>query len=401
MSHLDRLRELVYTSPSGREFRPLWDSLERSASKKAAVHEIPQSDLADVQDLGSNATRWPMSLYFIGPDYDTTADKFFDALGERGRGKLKHPRWGDLDVLPLSRVQTEDLVGDLRAARFQVEFIHAPDLSLVAATNTAAAIQGAADDAAAQAAGAGDQLTASNASDLAKMKDKVVKRVKATARKLKTLSNSVDETREAIEAQSRAIERGIDTLVNLPLELAQDVLALARLPARLTLSVKDKADAYSALITDAVTSITGLTISPAVAAVIDLVSLIIAMCEAVTEGALATRGDAVKAHDTLVSASDQVQGAIDYLAGRGYIPDPVLLAMLADLRARAASYLLASAYTLPAERTITLEAAATPLELAHLLLGDSSRADELIGVNGWVSDMVLVVPAGTEVRYYG
>lgn len=401
MSHLDRLRELVYVSPSGIEFRPLWDTLERSSSKMAAIHEIPQSDLADVQDLGSNATRWPMSLYFIGPDYDTTADRFFDALGERGRGKLKHPRWGDLDVLPLSRVQTEDLVGDLRAARFQVEFVHAPDLSLVAATNTSAAIQAAADDAATQAAGAGEQLQASNASELAKIKDKVVKRVKATARKLKTLANSVDETRESIEAHARAIERGIDTLVNLPLELSQDVLALARLPARLTLSVKDKADAYSALITDAVVSITGLTVGPAVAAVIDLVSLIIAMCEAVTEGALATRGDAVKAHDTVVAAADQVQSAIDYLSGQGYIPDPVLLGMLADLRARAASYLLASAYTLPAERTVVLSAASTPLEQAYRLLGDESRADELIEVNGWVGDMILVLPAGTEVRYYG
>lgn len=401
MSHLDRLRELVYVSPSGVEFRPLWDGLERSSSKKAAVHEIPQSDVADVQDLGNNAERWPMSLYFIGADYDTQADKFYNALRERGRAVLKHPRWGDLDVLPLTISQTENMVDDLRAARFSVEFVHAPDLSLIATTNTAAAIQSAADDASDAAAdSASTQLTAHNATELAKLKDKIVKRVQATAKKLKVVAAKVDETRQSVEAQSRAIERSIDSLVNTPLVMAQNIISLARTPAQLSTSIKDKAAAYSDLIIDAVENITGLTLSPAVSAVVDMIALVIALCESVTAGTLSSRSEAVVAHDTLVDAIAQVEAAIDYLQVQGYVPDPVLLELLADLKARAAAYLLSAAYDLPAERTYVTESAMTPLELSYRLLGDEARADELITINGWGGDMILVVPAGAEVRYY-
>ncbi len=100
MSHFDRLSELLYTSPSGKEFRPLWDDLERSGGKKAAVHELVGLNVASVQDLGNSAKKYPLSLYFTGENYDLTADGFYKALEEKGRSVLSHPRWGNLTSSP-------------------------------------------------------------------------------------------------------------------------------------------------------------------------------------------------------------------------------------------------------------------------------------------------------------
>ena len=402
MSYLDRLREIKYTSPSGKTFVPLWDDFSRSGGKKTSVQEIPESNLAIVQDLGNQATRHPMALYFVGPNYDQTADAFFQALREAGPAKLAHPRYGNLDVLALTWSQAEDFVNDLAAARFQVEFIEAPAVSsLTSATNTAAAVAQAAEAAnAAASVASAAELTTQNAGQLAQLKSEVRRRVRAMNATLSNITNIADEIREEIETITRNIELGIDTLAQAPIALMESITSLARAPSRAIVRINDKLNGYSGLIAD---SFAALASSPPVAMAVQIATMIaqaFAAIESTSEGQLATRTDAITAHDGIVALIAQVELAIEQAQAQGYTADPDVLALLAELKARAAALLLNTAFALPTERRAIITKAATPIHLAARFLGDPELYAELSELNGWRASSLIIVPAGSEVIYY-
>jgi prophage DNA circulation protein len=401
VSFLETLRELKYTAPSGAVFTPLWDELERSRGKKVATHEIPQANFADVQDNGNEAQRFPMAFYYTGKDYQIPADKFFDALGERGPGVLAHPRWGDLRVLATSVSQTEGFVDNMGASFIKVEFVHAPEAeALVVSSSTDAAIQSAADAMSAAAAlEAGAQMVASDAAKAAKMKRTALANVKAAQAKLAAVASPLDETRRQIEALGDSIERGIDTLLAAPYSLAISSIQLVRYPARAALGVKAKVDGYAALIGSAIGYIVdAMAHGEAAAVALNLLGLGLATAEAVTVGDIVSRAEAIAARDAMNAAVLEAEAGIQAVEAYGYITDPVTLAALAELRTNASAYLLEKSYTLPTERIKTLEGDSTAINLAWELLGDPERMDEIIDLNGFGG--MIVIPRGTEVRYY-
>jgi len=112
---LSRLRAGRFTSPAGVESSFLFDDLTRSRDKRTSSHDIADSDITILQDLGSGMHVFNFSVYFVGPNCDTEADEFYNSLFERYTpdkpGKLNHPRWGDLPVIPFgSPAQTESYV---------------------------------------------------------------------------------------------------------------------------------------------------------------------------------------------------------------------------------------------------------------------------------------------------
>ncbi len=69
-----RLRDSVQlTSPDGNIFNPLWRKDSYSGNKKLGIFEYPKVDGTIIQDLGINGTRYPLTLYFEGPDHDIEA----------------------------------------------------------------------------------------------------------------------------------------------------------------------------------------------------------------------------------------------------------------------------------------------------------------------------------------
>jgi prophage DNA circulation protein len=125
MSYIDRLRTLKYTSPKGTSFNLQFDDLSRNGTRKIAVSESPDKDLPSIQDLGLAAEKYPVEVYISGADYDKEADRFFNALREKGVAELAHPRWGNMQVIPLSFSQVEKFVDGARRAVFTIEFVRA------------------------------------------------------------------------------------------------------------------------------------------------------------------------------------------------------------------------------------------------------------------------------------
>jgi prophage DNA circulation protein len=404
LTYLDRLRDLVYTSPSGATFRPSWSSVERSGGRKVSVTELPLREFPDVQDLGTSARKYPLTVYFDGSAYDETADAFARALAERGRASLSHPRWGDLSVICIAWSQTESFVDGMGRAAFTLDLVEAPEpQALTASTDTAAAIQAAADSAATTTTSetSAGQIVAKNAPTLAKIKANVLRGVRSIRTGIASIVGVVDSVRREIDEAATEIEATIDTLILDPLVLAQSVVGLARLPALAVAGTKAKVAGYSNIISDLASRFSKTESGPAAADALTLSSTLTALLESASTGDLSSRDDAVTTAELASAAYAQALAALmSAERDSGLYLDPALLQALAELEARGSRYLLTSAYSLPVGRTLVLEGERTPLDLAAELYGSPESLDRLIADNGLSGDALLVIPRGTEIRYY-
>ena len=123
---VNRLRAGSFISPSGIISDFKIDSLSRLGGKKASSHEILNKNEAIPQDQGNRSTVYPMDIYFTGSNGDQEADTFYNSMLEKytvdAPGILKHPRWGDIAVMPFEFQQVEQLVRAAGIFRITVEF---------------------------------------------------------------------------------------------------------------------------------------------------------------------------------------------------------------------------------------------------------------------------------------
>jgi len=100
----DRLKEtIVFNSPNGNSFEAKWRGDERSIQKRIGEFGFPGRSGSIVQDLGSKAARYPLTIYFDGADNDLNAARFFDAVyNEKGPWLVGHPIYGTIELQPVS-----------------------------------------------------------------------------------------------------------------------------------------------------------------------------------------------------------------------------------------------------------------------------------------------------------
>ena len=123
MAWNDRIREAGYTSPSGVRLTFEYENVQRSVGKKTTGFEFPDADGTFVQDLGHTGRKYPFRMFFWGDNYDLEVQAFEDALLERGVGRLDHPIYGSVDVVPFGEiVRRDDLTTAANQAVLQVTF---------------------------------------------------------------------------------------------------------------------------------------------------------------------------------------------------------------------------------------------------------------------------------------
>lgn len=398
MSYLDRLRSAEYIAPSGAAFTLYFDSLGRSGGKKAAVHEFPQQDAPFVQDLGLTAQKVPLTCYFTGDDYDQTADAFWAALGERGPGTLRHPRFGDLSVLATSYSQQEGFVEGMGRAEFTVDFVVVPEraafpASAVSLEATVAEVSEAA------AAATGEAIAAdfapTTARDKVEAQEAILASVEETASWGQEIVAASAELATAFDKAVRDLENQIDELMDDPSGLATAYIRVCRLPAAGTGSILAKVSGYAGLIESALAFIPEAEPAEAMKAMI-LSGLTTGMIDATLIGTIKSRQEAVLIADTL---TDTYRAA---LAGLESVDADVgVIEALADGSSGAARALLARSFTLATERRVVLATERTPLDLVAEFYGGIDRLDEFIETNGLGGDALFLIPAGREVVYYG
>jgi prophage DNA circulation protein len=405
MSYEDRLRAAKYRAPSGAIFELQFDEVERAGGKKAAVHEFPQQNTASVQDLGNVAEKFPMSVYFTGPDYDTQADAFWAALAERGAGSLQHPRFGDVSVLPLSWTQSESMVDELGRAEFKVEFLRVQTATVFPLTTQAAAgaVGSAVDDAVAKSdAVAAAGFDPASAADKAGVKANTLSWLDQYQKGFAAVLAVSEDVQTEANRVVRTVTSTIDDLLDDPAALFASLSNLAELPASIATSVVGKLDSYREQIVSIALMIPE-TYAQAVSATQALLSAFGWSAAASTVGEIETREEAVAAADAVADISDAVTVALEGIEAA--VPDfrgtPDGLAELVNAASTARASLLERAFSLRAEHWVTLATERTPLDLVAEFYGGSiDSLDEFIRTNALQGDEILLIPAGRAVVYY-
>ncbi len=405
MPYLDRLRLARYRSPSGVEFTFDFRDLSRASGKKAPVHELPQQNLPEVQDLGQAATHFAIEALFRGADYDQSADAFWDALAERGPATLLHPRWGDLAVLPVSFTQREGFVDGMRQATFEIDFVRTGAAPVPATAAQAESVIGSAVEDADAAITEDITVTPAGAADSAKVENRARSGITKFAAKIQAVIADAGTIKEEFDAKVRAFE----TAAFAPATLAEDMLDIMRSPAQAVTSILAKIRAYGGVIESLGEQLPAAGASPAEAAtaILQFLGLLAGLSESVLAGTLSTRKDAVEAAEL---TQDSVYAALEYIeqaeAASGYLSPEAILAAIKAIMAQTSALLLERSYSLAIEQRMVLDADRTPLDLVYELAAPESTEaletalDAFIEHNRLTGDELLLIPRGREVVFY-
>lgn len=406
---LDRLTELTWTSPEGNEFKPLWDSVSRQSGRKAPVTELPQEDNPIVQDLGNEAIRYPMDLYFSGAEYDTTADEFWDALGERGESTLSHPRWGDITVMVLSREQSEEFVSGVGMAKFKVEFVKVRDEGepVLDPFSIASDIAAVIDKTSTLVTTYGNRLlialTPAVFGQILNLRARITDSATVLRRSLSGLANAAGGLRNEFYSTLSLFDSATSTFSSNPTAFTSAVFRLCRGLARSSeSSVAVKTAAFRACL-DGFLAFTpdGSAVDAETVQAVRTAAFT-GLYESVVSGDIATRSDGVDSALDLLYARDAYFASVSAVdaTGAGIIPDNDTLQALRDNLSLALSVLYARASLQVVESIVRLDNEATPLDLCYKLYGSLDNLETFIAQNTLSGTEFLLLPIGREIRYY-
>ena len=251
MSWEDRITEAVYTSPSGKVFTGIYEDVSKKMAKKTTPFDFPDVDGTFVQDQGKKGRRYPMRWIFSGEDYDKTADRFDDAIEEKGPGVLQHPLYGTFDVVPFGEIsRVDNLVSAANQAVYDITFYETIKIifpvSELSAANAMGLGFGEFTDAA--ASGFDNALSIISANEITGF----IASAKAGLRKIKKTMAKIAATTASIERAfndvADLLDETITTLVGGPLLIAFQMMALIRLPSQTIASIQAKLEAYGDLL---------------------------------------------------------------------------------------------------------------------------------------------------------
>jgi len=399
MAYFDRLKQMKYTAPSGQEFILDFNELSRTLSKKYALNEYTQINTADLQDLGNAANRYPVSCYIHGADYDRQADSFAAALSERGAGTLEHPRWGTIQVLPISVNQNETFVEGAGKATFEIEFIkYVPPKEQFKQQKLIADQQSAAAAALVDSTIVDKTLSAGAVKVLAARTRNLVSQ---TTTFTDSIVNFADDINSEIEATANKILRGANNLASAPLELARVMLDLYRLPLQISASAENMVNGYKKLVDDIKNGFTAVSENYGFIDAAVSTSAATAAAESLLVVDYQTREQALNAVATAAELAYNYQQSIgEYSAAAGFALPVDLMSQVQSTFTAAIEQVIDESIDLPTEQIKITDAEYTPIELLYQFGGSVNDLELFIDYNNLQGDSILLVPQNTEVRWF-
>ena len=414
---LSRLRDARYQSPSGAEFSFLFDELTRSGPKKAAAHEIADSNDSVLQDLGGATRSYPIEAYFAGENYDLVADAFFESMFERytpdSPGILRHPRWGDIPVMPFGVEQREVFAGRGGGiARVSVDFRQTVSRSYPTSSSLA---QG-------QVAANIDALR-SDVDDLAGEIDVEERSAYSRFRSsmqwiLGTITEFVDgisEQIQDIQDEVTAIEQDILTALALfaspAIIISQignlifgTVDTIASLPGRVELMVdmtesvvNDLVDEFRQLTSDSDRQTAAQTTQAVGALAVAASGTAALNTEFSTRESVGNAIDGLgRAYTAYREGMDQVQAGFDGQISSRFIPNHNLLALIYEVATSTNQILINRAFDLKTKKTVILSSPSDAISQTWELYGDLGRLEFFLQTNRIVEDEFFEIPSGRE-----
>lgn len=414
MAWNDRIREAAYTSPSGERLTFGYENVSKKVDKKTTGFEFPDADGTFVQDLGHTGRKYPLRVFFWGNDYDQEADAFEAALLERGTGKLEHPIYGTVDVVPFGTItRRDDLKTGANQAVLEVTLWETIGLIYPAAqADPASAVLLAIDEYNEAAAGEFEDVTdLDSAVDAVTFKNDYQALLDSSASVMESLLvPSGGAVAQQFNAVLDSINQGIDILIAQPLTLAFQTAILIQSPARALASIEARLDAYKNLAESITSGDDAVVITSTDASssnkfhTNDLYAstYVTGSVVSVVNNQFTTKTEALAAADAVLTQLEEVTNwRDDNFQSLGEVDTGEAYQQLQEAVALTAGFLVEISFTLKQERRVVLTRNRTIIDLVAEFYGSvDDQLDFFINSNDLSGSEILEVPKGREIVYY-
>jgi prophage DNA circulation protein len=386
--------------------------------KRTAAFAFPTVDGTYVQDNGHSERRYPLLCFFSGADCDREALGFEQLLLERGAGKLDHPLYGRIDVVPFGTItRRDDLLSGANQAVIEVTFWSTigaiyPSSQLSPkheVTQSVGLTQGALKTSyaknmnlATEARRANTKLTVMQA----------LRNVQAALGAVSKATSSV--TREFRDLQQQA-NFGLDVLIGQPLLLAQQILNLISAPSRALAGIASRLEGYGNLLDrmlDSSRSSPGdASVLPALVARLsndfhtaDLFggAAVLGSVESVVNNTFTAKPQALESAEVILEQAEALTAWRDERYSQiEQIDTGENSQLLQETVALAVGYLVEISFSLVPERAVVLDRPRSIIDLSAELYGSiDDRLDFLISTNRLTGSEILELPRGRRIVYY-
>lgn len=426
----DRVKEAAYTAPSGKRLTFDFEDVSREVTLRGTSWEFPGVDDGYIQRTGFGPRRYPLRVYFTGANHDLLATAFEAALLEDGPGRLEHPLYAPVTVVPFGDITRRD---DLKAAANQtiVEVTFWTTIGAVYPSSRAdpqneiaAAI---ADFDAAAAQQFQDSTDLSSTVNKAASKATIRSMLGSISDALQGVSDAVESVNAEFRETQSTINYGLDVLIGQPLQIAQQISNLIKGPGRAITGIGLRLDAYEDLAdkifgSQAGSTVDALTSGTAIplrtrriandfhAADLSAMSAVAGAVTAVTLHSFKTKPEVLDAaervlalFDAVVEWRDAAYAALSEVAQLGQAGTDTGASYQALHRAVSLTvgFLVQVSFSVVPERRIVLDRPRTIIDLAAELYGKvDSKLDLLIASNDLTGSEILELPRGRSIVYY-
>ena len=259
MSFTERLIPPAYTSPSGIRQEFFYSSgLEKTFEHKLDGYEFADLDVSYFQDLGLTSDVLPFQVKIKGPDYDLDAKNFELLLREKGQGILEHPIHGTKNVVIGSVRRFDDPINAGGVATFDIAFFETDELQPAETSEFPAEIADQQNTIANEASSASFANTIRFRSilDQINVQETYQSYIGFVEKALAKVAAIQGEIAIAFNQVLGDILNNLDTLIETPLQLAQQTQFLIQLPLQATESFSERLTSYAELL-DAVLQVDG------------------------------------------------------------------------------------------------------------------------------------------------
>jgi prophage DNA circulation protein len=406
MSWQDRIRTARYTSPGGAQFTFDFEDVSESVEKKTTAFEFPSADGTYVQDLGRSGRRYPLRIIIWGDNYDIVATNFLQALEEKGIGRLTHPLYGEIDVVPVETITRNDaLKTQANQAVFQVTFFQTIRFPFpTGQTDIRNSINTSINEFNDSASTAYENnLVFLDVSDEVATKNEYLELLDESDSVLQVVITQSDDN-ESFQRYNNilnSIKNDIDSLIKTPSVLAAQTVQFLQVLSSADATITDTTNAYNDLIVAVIDPDAAIGESSNDFYTRDLyaTTYIVALALGMSNAQYITKDDALNSAELLLNLFTSV---VDWRDVRFETPDTgEAYQQMQQTVALTAGYLIELSFTLKERRTILLDRERTIIDLSAELLGSiDDQLDFLITSNQLSGSDILTLPAGKALDYY-
>ena len=413
----ERIREAAYTPPSGitsgKRFVFNYENVRKLVDKKTTGFNFPDAEGTFVQDMGHSGRRYPLRIFFWGDDYDIEANAFELALLESGTGKLEHPVYGTVNVVPFGRISRRD---DLKTAANQavIDVVFWETIGLIypaVQDDPASEVLNAVNKYNTEKATEFEEITdLDSAIEQSSLKNSYQVLLDGTSNTLQDIANTQDDVRQQFNAIKDSINQGIDILISDPLTLAFQTTQLLQSPARALTNIVARLDAYNGLIDSIITSVGAITLpgrdsrnsNEFHTKDLYVSTYVTGSVVSVVNNQFTTKTEAIEAAEAILTQfenitnwrDDNYQSLEEIDTGSAY-------QQLQESVALTAGFLVEISFTLKQERRFILDRNRTYIDLVPELYGETDdQYDFFITSNNLSGDEMFELPKGREIVYY-